>query len=172
MEIFLPKVNNQNHDLYRIMFDALTQLHFDYASTAWSYLTLFFPIFPFDPHENIRISRSKYLSLSVFSRSKYSEFSDPSLRKLNSINQVGVMEKGSERRKFKTKKTRNSFASFIMMSGFLILLRAFRGTYTDPLQAIIVLFVLEVLFCVIIALCNICEVIYTIKVVKGGTPLV
>ena len=31
------------------MFDALIQLHFDYASTAWSYLNLFFPMFPFDP---------------------------------------------------------------------------------------------------------------------------
>ena len=36
------------------MFDALIQLQFDYASTAWSYLTLFFPMSPFDPLENIR----------------------------------------------------------------------------------------------------------------------
>ena len=36
------------------MVDALTQLHFDYASTTWSYLTLFFPMFRFDPYENIR----------------------------------------------------------------------------------------------------------------------
>ena len=54
MEIFTPKVNNWNHDLYRIMFDILIQLQFDYAGTAWSYLTLFFPMFPFDPLENVR----------------------------------------------------------------------------------------------------------------------
>ena len=40
--------------MYRIMVDALTQLHFDYASTTWSYLTMFFPMSPFDPYENIR----------------------------------------------------------------------------------------------------------------------
>ena len=36
------------------MFDALIQPHFDYASTTWSYLNLFVPMFPFDPLENIR----------------------------------------------------------------------------------------------------------------------
>ena len=106
-----------------------------------------------------------WVNVFVFSRAKDSEFYW-SLAVKTELEQLGRSHgKKNWTKKFKPEKTRNSFFAFILQSAFLILVKAFR-------LFLLSLFGRNYFLSLLLHAFNICEIIYTMKVVKGGTPLV